>query len=389
MRGNITRRGRESWRLRFDVGVDANGKRKVQSVTVRGTKRRAQAKLSELLTAVDKGTFVEVSRVTIAEHVRARVTQWEASGEITGRTAERYRELVENQIVPHLGARRLQALKTVDIEQWHTILRTKGRKGGGALAARTIASAHRVLSKTLREAVKHDMLVRNVAGRDGQRAPKIQAEEIEILPADKIDAVIEALRGRTMYAVVIVALFTGMRRGELLALRWANVDLIAKEIRIRESLERIRQLGFRFKAPKTKAGRRDVTLPDIVIGALADHRRRQLEQRVAMGAGKLPADALVFSAPNGSPRSPDNLSRDWAECAAAIGLPGVTFHALRHTHASQLIDAGVDVVRISKRLGHASPNVTLTTDAHLFHKRDNLSADAINAALARPDVTRS
>ena len=138
MRGNITRRGRESWRLRFDVGVDANGKRKVQSVTVRGTKRRAQVKLSELLTAVDKGTFVEVSRVTVAEHVRARVTQWEASGEITGRTAERYRELVENQIVPHLGAKRLQALKTVDIEQWHTILRTKGRKGGGGLAARTI-----------------------------------------------------------------------------------------------------------------------------------------------------------------------------------------------------------------------------------------------------------
>jgi integrase len=277
----------------------------------------------------------------------------------------------------------------MDIEHWHAVLRTKGHKGGGGLAGRTIASAHRVLSKALREAVKHDMLVRNVAGRDGQRAPKIQAEEIEIVPADKLGGVIEALRGRTMYAVVIVALFTGMRRGEILALRWANVDLITKEIRIRESLERTRQLGFRFKAPKTRAGRRDITLPDIVVDALADHRRRQLERRMAMGAGKLPADGLVFSTPNGSPRSPDNLSRDWAECAAAIGLPGVTFHALRHTHASQLIDAGIDVVRISKRLGHASPNVTLATYAHLFHKQDNLSADAINAALARPEVTRS
>src|SRR5216683_4585318 len=131
MRGNLTRRGRESWRLRFDVGVDASGKRKVQSVTVRGTKRKAQAKLSELLTAVDKGTFIEVSRITVAEHVRERVTHWEASGEISGTTADRYRELLENQIVPHLGAKRLQGLKTMDIEHWHAVLRTKGHKGGG------------------------------------------------------------------------------------------------------------------------------------------------------------------------------------------------------------------------------------------------------------------
>src|SRR6266404_1111572 len=124
MRGNITRRGKSSWRLKFDAGRDAAGKRLIRYVTFRGTKRQAEAKLTELLAAVGKGNYVEPTKITIAEHVRARVEQWEAAGDISARTAERYRELTENQIVPHLGARIMQALKPLDIETWHTTLRT-------------------------------------------------------------------------------------------------------------------------------------------------------------------------------------------------------------------------------------------------------------------------
>ncbi len=383
MRGNITRRGKESWRLRFDVGIDpATGRRKVQSVTVRGTKRRAQARLTELLASIDRGTFVEPSKVTVAVHVRARLAQWESAGDIGAKTAERYRELIENQIVPHLGAKLIQQLKPAHIEAWHATLRANGRKGGGGLSARTIGHAHRVLSKALRDGVKFDLAMRNAAGREGQAAPKVMAEEIAIIPADKIGETLAKLRGRAIYSKVIVALFTGMRRGELLALRWSCVDFDAKEIRIRESLEETKAHGVRFKATKTKSGRRDVTLPNIVVDTLRDHRRHQLEQRMAMGLGRPPDDGLVFPALDQGPQAPRQLSGDWRQVAAAIGLGDVTFHALRHTHASQLIDANVDVVRISKRLGHASPNITLQVYAHLFRKRDDVSADAINAALA-------
>src|SRR5262249_44264022 len=138
----------------------------------------------------------------------------------------------------------------------------------------------------------------------------------------------------------------------------------------------------RFKATKTKSGRRDLTLPDIVVDALREHRQRQLELRVALGLGKLPDDALVFSALDGGPRSPRAFSKDWSDVVAGLGLADVTFHPLRHTHASQLIDAGVDIVTISKRLGHASPNVTLQIYAHLFRRSDDKAAQAINAALA-------
>jgi integrase len=388
MRGSIARRGRESWRLRFDVGVDATGRRKVASVTVRGTKRQAEAKLRELLGTIDDGSFVERSKITVAEQVRARVTQWSAAGEIGAKTAERYCEFVEHQIVPHLGAKPLQSLKVLDIERWHAALRMgDGRRKG--LGARTIGHAHRLLSKALKEAVKHGLLVRNVAGRDGQRAPKADAPEIEILAAEQIGDVVAKLRGRPIYAKAIVALFTGARRGEILALRWSDVDLVAKTMKICASLEDTKAGGAKFKMTKTKNGLRDVSLPDVVVDALAEHRRQQLEQRMAMGLGRPADDALIFSAIDGGPLLPRNLTYEWMATAGSIGLKGISFHALRHTHASQLIDAGVDVVRIAKRLGHASPTITLQVYAHLFRKRDDLSAEVINAAIAGSLVTRS
>jgi integrase len=120
-----------------------------------------------------------------------------------------------------------------------------------------------------------------------------------------------------------------------------------------------------------------------VVDTLRDHRKAQLEQRVALGLGKQDPDALVFPAgPEGAPISPAAFSADWRDVADRVGLKGVPLHALRHTHASQLIDAGIDVVTISKRQGHASPAITLKVYVHLFRKDDGKAAAAINAALA-------
>ena len=379
--GHIRRRGERSWELKFDDGRDpATGKRIIRYHSFKGTRRDAERKLTELLKARDDGVYVEPSKLTVAEYVRARVDQWEAAGDISPKTAERYRELVENQIVPHLGAKLLQKLKPADFEAWHTTLKATGRKdGAGGVSARTIGHAHRILKKAFGEALKNDLITKNAAA--SQRAPKVEAEEMVILANEQVKALLPALTGRPIYAPAVVALFTGLRRGELLALRWSNVDLDASVALVREALEETKA-GIRFKAPKTKNGVRDITLPDLVVEVLRDHRRQQLEQRLALGVGKLPDDALVFPGPNGGPQSPRDLSTLWAQEAARVSLEAVTFHALRHTHASQLIDAGVDIVTISRRLGHASPNVTLAIYAHLFRKSDDKAAQAINAALA-------
>ena len=131
----------------------------------------------------------------------------------------------------------------------------------------------------------------------------------------------------------MVSLFTGMRLGEVLALRWSRVDLDKKVIQVREALEETEQHGIRFKAPKSKAGRRDVTLPDILVSALRDHRKAQFELRMKLGIGKLPDDACC-SRTSRAPHSPATPpARPGVTSQRSIGLPDVTFHALRHTHA--------------------------------------------------------
>jgi integrase len=172
-----------------------------------------------------------------------------------------------------------------------------------------------------------------------------------------------------------------MRLGEVLALRWSRVDLDKNIIQVREALENTKAHGIRFKLPKSKAGRRDITLPDILVNVLRDYRKAQLELRLKLGAGKLPDDALLFADIDGNPPSRNAFSAAWSHVAAHAGMPEVTFHALRHSHASQLIDAGVDIVTISKRLGHTKPDITLRIYAHLFRKDDGKAAAAINAIL--------
>ena len=174
-----------------------------------------------------------------------------------------------------------------------------------------------------------------------------------------------------------------MRRGELLALRWEDIDLKHATLKVERSLEET-AAGLRFKGPKTAHGRRTITLPASAIDVLGTHRRQQLELRMALGQGRPERSALVFSTIEGAPLSPDNLSRDWRRVTLAKGLPRVKFHSLRHSHASALIASGLDVLTVSRRLGHGSPTVTLTTYAHLFSKTDVAAANAIEAMLRTP-----
>jgi integrase len=379
MSGHIRKRGRNSWRIKFEAERDPiTGKRKIQYQTFRGTRQEAKAKLIELLASVGKGTYVETNKITIADFVKARIEQWEAAGKLSARTAVRYRELLANQITPHIGAKVLQKLRPLDIEEWHTTLRINGRAGGkGGLAARTIGHAHRVLSKALSDALRNELTVKNVA--KAHSAPKVPDEEMIIV--HDVPALVEKLKSHRLQIPAVVSLFTGMRLGEVLALRWSRVDLDKKVIQVREALEETKEHGIRFKAPKSKAGRRDVTLPDILVEALRDHRKAELELRMKLGIGKLPVDALLFADIEGAPLSRNAITAASSDYAASIELPDVTFHALRHTHASQLIDAGVDIVTISKRLGHAKPDITLRIYAHLFRKDDGKAAAAINSIL--------
>jgi len=382
MKGHIQQRGKNSWRLKFDAGRDEKtGKRKTQFHTFRGTKREAQVKLAELIASVSQAKYVEPNKVTVAEWVRGRVDVWESAGDISARTAQRYRQLVENQIAPHIGVKLLQKLRPLDIETWHDALRAAGRvRGKGELSARTIGHAHKVLGRALADAVGHEVIHRNVARL--KKPPKVDDDGEMVIVRDVPD-LLKKMEGSALRLPGLLGLLCGMRIGEVLALRWRNVDMDGKVIKVREALEETGKHGIRSKLPKSKAGRRDITMPDDVVEAMRAYRRDQLELRLQLGQGRLPDDALLFATLEGEPRSPSTVSRAWGDFAGKIGLPEVTFHNLRHSHASQLIDAGVDIVTISKRLGHAKPDITLRIYAHLFRESDAKAAAAINAALNR------
>ena len=382
MKGHIKERSPGHWAIILDIKKDGARKRKWHSF--KGTKREAQVECARLIAAIDEGAYVEKNKLTVKQFLNDRLAAWEAAKRIAPKSAERYRELLDGQILPHLGEKLLQKLTVKDVEDWHGTLISSGRKDGkGGIAARSVGHAHRLLNRMLKEAQRFDLIVKNPIV-DNESLPKVRQQEVQIVSEDQLPVLLEKIRGHKIEPVALLALFCGLRRGEILALKWGNIDLDRSVLRVRHSLEETRAGGVRFKEPKSKAGRRDVTLPDVVVGVLRRHRIEQLELRAKLGLGRPSDDDLVFWQLNGQPIGPRHFSANvWPAAARKIGMPKITFHSLRHTHASQLIAAGVDVVTISKRLGHSWPNITLGTYAHLFATSDERAAKAINEALGK------
>jgi integrase len=367
VRGSITRRGKRSWRIRFDVERIA-GARKTHSSTIRGTRRDAEAELARLLHEANSGVRVDPIKITLAEWLR----QWLESRapDLQPTSIERYQDIIERQTIPAIGHIVLQKLKPVHIRNWLTQLRRS--ETDKPLSARSVAHAYRCVKSALQAAVDIELLPRNPASPVSP--PAAEVDEVRILTPREITAVLEALKGDRICSLVSLALATGMRRGELLALRWLDVDLDRCEIKVARSLEETKVGGLRLKGTKNKKTRK-VPIGDKTIATLRAHRLAQLELRMKLGAGKAPDDLLIFADHEDRPIGPNHLSIMWRR--AIKGLVDVKFHALRHTYASALIKSGVDVVTVSRRLGHWSPSFTLKTYAHLFDERDTADVQAI------------
>jgi integrase len=192
--------------------------------------------------------------------------------------------------------------------------------------------------------------------------------------------VLDALQGHSLYPIASLALATGMRRGELLALQWGDVDLDAGTLHVERSVEETKA-GLRVKPPKTKRGRRKISLPPEATAMLRAHRIKQMETRLVLGMGKPDENTLVLSDVEGRMISPHSVSRAWRMACRTRKFPQVPFHALRHTHVSILIRAGVDILTISRRLGHSKASVTLDVYGHLIGGADEAAAKAIEGLL--------
>lgn len=379
MRGHIVKRGKDSYSVVIYLGVNpATGKRQYKWHTVTGNEQKAESELTRLLRELDTGSYVDPSALTVAEYLERWLTVY-AEANVSQKTYERYRGIVTNHLSPAFGAMKLAKLHPLHIQSYYAKMRKEGRKDGrrGGLSAQTILHLHRVLSEALKMAVRWQLLARNPA--DAVQPPAVQQKEVKALDAAQTAWLLELAEGTRLYLPIMLAVTAGLRRGEILGLKWADVDWTQATIRIQRAVEETKT-GVTMKAPKSRQSRRMVALPSITVEALRVHRAKQDEYREKLGPDYAEQD-LICSVEDGSLWKPAAFTSAYRALIARRKLTGPNFHALRHSHASQMIAGGVDMKTVSSRLGHSRTAFTLDTYTHLLPGQDQEAARRLDVSL--------
>jgi len=400
VKGHLRKRGPGAWALIVELGRDAEGKRRQKWHTFHGNKKDAEAELTRLLHELNTGMYAEPDKMLVRDYLDRWLKDY-AKPNVAPRTYERYQELVEGNLVPAIGHLPLTKLRPLHIQAMEVEALANGRKVRGAkktkdkapvsehdktdekqervkpgLSARTVLHMHRVLRSALQQAVRWQLLSRNPC--DAVKPPRPERTEVKALDEKQTAQLLQATVGARLYIPVLVAVTTGMRRGEILGLQWQDVDLEASTLRVRQTLGLLKS-GPTYAAPKSEKSCRVVSLPTITSEALKEHRRAQAARRLALGPVWHDHD-LVCPGEDGRPWHPGTFSHLFQHFARRVGVD-VTFHGLRHTHATQLLRAGVHVKIVSERLGHSTIALTLDTYSHVLPGMQEDAAARVDAAL--------
>ena len=369
-----------SWYYRVDTGA-ANGQRQQRTKGGFETKSAALAAMAKLQKDFADGTHVEGSRQTVGQYLDG----WLAGVEVRGSTYNSYRLSVD-RLRPHIGATALQALTRSDVKAAYKAIgdggrSTKGNKKGGTLKSKTVHNTHLALVKALGAAVEDRKLTFNPAAaahKLTQDRPEMKtwlASELRAFLGQTQDLLNQAEDPLSVplpsYPLWRLAATTGMRRGEVLGIRWRDIDLDAARLSVRQQVARIRRKGadgkvevlWGYGPPKTKAGKRSIALDAVTVAALRARRGTWAAEKVKAGQVYNDED-LVFCRVDGSRLDPDAVSGIFERLVRQSGLPRIRFHDLRHTHATLGLAAGIHPKVMSERLGHSSITITLDLYSH-------------------------
>jgi integrase len=330
------------------------------------TREDVAEKLAKAISDRADGLVFDAGSTTTGEYL----TRWlsdSVRGTVQGSTYRSYGRVVDGHLVPGVGRVKLAKLRPDHIRRLYRSMLDAGK------ATRTVQYAHALLKRALAQAVMDGLIPRNAA--EAVRPPKLKRDEIQPLNADQVRALLNAAdeRSRALYTV---AVRTGMRPGEILALRWSDVNLEAGTVQINRALSE-----GEFSTPKTPRSRRRISLSPATVAALKAHRKRQLEERIAK-AGLWEDHGLVFPSSVGTPKSQRNLNREFKNAAKRAGLPDhFKLYDLRHTCATLLLSRNVHPKYVQELLGHASIALTLDTYSHVIPGMDGGTGGAIDEAL--------
>ena len=394
MRGTIQKKGNKWYAVVYDGVNPATGNYRRRWVQA-GTRRSdAEKLLAELVKRAHRGETVVSEKLTLGQYLTER---WLPIQETRLRksTYESYRRNIELHVVPGLGRRKLDQLTPEDIDLFYAALLKNGRKKrpgekspAKGLAPKTVHNIHVMLNKALSDAARKGTVVRNVVALAD--APSLQARkrpEVKAWEAEQLVVFLDAIEPHRMAPAYFFAAHTGMRRGEVLGVRWRDIDLRDGRVSVRQALVTV-NYKMSISDVKTGTSRRTIDIDADVTQVLDDWRKLRTEER----DGVVPApDDLVFVKADGTSMHPDIFSQLFDRTVAKIDVPSISLHDLRHTHATLLLKAGVNVKVVSERLGHANIAFTMHVYQHVLPGMQAAAADTFSLLLrnernkAKPD----
>jgi len=398
MRGHVRARGKESWEIQVYLGTDpATGKPKRHYETVRGKKKDAEKRLREILTAIENGRFVERSRMTLGEYLESWLAGLEGRVEVTSR--ECYASLCRQHIIPKLGHVEIQKLTPIKIKNFYVEEQLNGKIGrrksagnsgekpgneqaqaqSGRLSPTTVRHIHMTLNNALNEAVELGLIPDNPCRR--VKPPRREKKEVEAWTPSEAAKFLRAIADDRLYALFALALGTGMRRGEILALKWENVDLDNGTIEIKSQRVRTKTMGVIEKELKTEESRGVLPISRGLVEILMHHKELQDKEKALMGDTYCDR-GYVFAQIDGKPLEPTNIGKDYFDrLQERAGVRRITFHSLRHTHATILNAQHASLKDVSERLRHTSVDTTGDIYSHLFDDLKREVADMFDRAM--------
>lgn len=362
------------------VRMYEGGVRKERWLSGHRTKTTAKAALRKALTAQDEGTWTPPSEtMTVAEYLTKRwLPSLAAEKDLKETTRAGYARHVRVYLVPHLGGTRLDKVRASDLSAMYGVLRLRGGKTGGPLAENTVARIHATVSRAFRDAVDSDLIAVSPTARLTKKSRPTQRKAsdsaaLKYLTAPQLCSLLAYVQEQEprFFPLLRLTAFTGMRRGEVVGLRWQDVSLDGGYLSVRQTIttaddmERGHGMKIVKGTPKSGKGRR-VDLDDETVAVLNAWRLQQAQDRMAMG-GKVPDHGLVFTREDGNLAHPDYVSGVFDRLVRAWeGGPRIRFHDLRHTHATISLSSGEPVHVVQQRLGHSSAQITLDIYGHVI-----------------------
>jgi len=372
--GSIRKRQAADGPVRYDVTIDLGsdpltGKRRQRRKTCK-SKKEAQTALAAWLADIDRGTAVDRSRQMVAETVHYWLETY-ARPNLRPKTVQTYAEVIETHLVPGLGHIAVQGLTSVQVQAFYSRMLAEG------IGPWTVRYCHQRLSQALKQAMRLGIVVRNVC--EAVDPPRLPSHEMQTWDAAQARHFLD-VAGESGYGPIwVLALATGMRRGELLGLRWGDVDLERGLVHIRQTVVRV-DTGVAFSRTKSAAGHRSVRIQPAVVALLRAHRTQKEEERLTLGAAWQDHD-LVFAAANGEPINPSNLRRDFLALIERADVPLIRVHDLRHTHVSLALASGAPLGPVSEAIGHAQKSLTLNVYSHILPAQQSDVANKISEVL--------